>query len=252
MSGLSGVGQSPSSVQFRTPPDVSEGQVGDGSNAKIPSLRLRTIVLKTLLVISALGILFDAFASISILTVFQNATNFGNSWELVNDQLVQSVIAIRRLGLISLLIFIVTGLAVLMWIHRANRVCRALGALGMLHSPSWAVASYFVPIINLFTPYMAMKEIWKASGNPLDWYDELPSPDIPTWWALWIFSNFLALLEFKLLSSSLSAQFSGDASMFLHMAVFVSVFAGIINLLLILVFFFIVASIQNRINRWAN
>jgi hypothetical protein len=55
---------------------------------------------------------------------------------------------------------------------RANRNARALGATGMRFTPGWCVGWYFVPIMNLFRPYQAMKEIWMAS---------VPSDATPRW-----------------------------------------------------------------------
>ncbi len=84
-----------------------------------------------------------------------------------------------------------------LWIPRANRNARALGAKGMRFTPEWCVLWYLIPILNLFQPYRAMREIWLAS-DPADgtrWREQRVSLLLPLWWALWLaclFANFAA------------------------------------------------------------
>jgi len=59
-----------------------------------------------------------------------------------------------------------SGLVFLCWLYRAACNARALGAQGMQVSPAWAVGGFFVPIIHLFLPYQAVKEIWV--NGPVD------------------------------------------------------------------------------------
>ena len=94
-------------------------------------------------------------------------------------------------AILSLAVHLPTMLLVLIWIHRANYNVRQLGARGLRFSPAGAIGWYFVPILSLWRPYQAMKEIWKASMNPSDW-QAVPVPRIvPFWWAFWWVSNFL-------------------------------------------------------------
>jgi hypothetical protein len=79
------------------------------------------------------------------------------------------------------LIFPVTAIIFLMWIHRANYNARRLGAAGMTYTPGWAVGCFFIPIASLWMPYEAMVEIWKASANPVHWQDQ-ERGDILPWW----------------------------------------------------------------------
>lgn len=53
-------------------------------------------------------------------------------------------------------------------------------------TPGWALGWYFIPIANLWKPYVAMKEIVEASTHKR----ELPRFILPTWWTLWILASF--------------------------------------------------------------
>ena len=79
-----------------------------------------------------------------------------------------------------------TAILVLSWIYRANYNARQLGAADMRFTPGWAVGWYFVPIAWFWMPYLAMREIWRASVNPSDWATTPVWPLLRWWWGLWI------------------------------------------------------------------
>ena len=91
---------------------------------------------------------------------------------------------------IFFIISIVSGVMILIWIYWANYNARQIGATEMVFTPGWSIGWYFIPIANLWKPYQAMKEIWKASSNPQSWLSQ-PTPELlPWWWLLWIGSYF--------------------------------------------------------------
>ena len=104
----------------------------------------------------------------------------------------------QMVGLIYLAVFIVSGFLILRWIHRANYNARQLGAKEMEFSPGWSIGYYFIPILTLWKPYQAMKEIWKASHNPNDWPTEKVSSILGLWWFLWIVTNLLGQAVFRM------------------------------------------------------
>jgi hypothetical protein len=57
------------------------------------------------------------------------------------------------LGLVAIAAIVVT----LIWQHRAASAARALG-FPTTHSPGWGVGSWFVPIVNLWFPYQAIRD----------------------------------------------------------------------------------------------
>ncbi len=96
------------------------------------------------------------------------------------------------------LLFVVSGVLILMWIYRANVNAQALTEKLMQYTPGWSVGWYFIPIANLWKPCQAMKEIWHVSHNPQD-YGNGPLPSIlGLWWLFWIVSSFLGRLAFRL------------------------------------------------------
>ncbi len=89
---------------------------------------------------------------------------------------------------VGFLVAAVTVAAVIvacMWQHRAASAGRALG-IPSHRSPAWGVGSWFVPVVNLWMPYSAVR-------------DCLP-PDHPYrrrvlhWWIAWLLTGFLGTL----------------------------------------------------------
>lgn len=127
----------------------------------------------------------------------------------------------ERQGLVAavgLLVFVVGGVVILKWIHRANYNARQLGAENLRFTPGWSVGWFFVPIANLWKPYQAMKEIWLASQSPADWSGVSRSPLLPEWWFLWLANGFVgqtilsASLRAETLDELLSVNYLGQGS----------------------------------------
>lgn len=104
----------------------------------------------------------------------------------------------RIVALMYLSVFIVSGFLILRWIHRSNYNARELGASDMEFTPGWSIGYYFIPILALWKPYQAMKEIWKASHNPSNWQSENTSSLLGIWWFLWIVTNILGQAVFRM------------------------------------------------------
>jgi hypothetical protein len=108
--------------------------------------------------------------------------------------------SIDPLQAILLLVFVVAVIFGCMWQFRAATAARSLG-LPSRHSPGWGVGSWFVPVVNLWMPYQAIR-------------DCLP-PDDPNrrlvlqWW--------LSLLSGEVLvaAATSAAFFSGTVSLVL-------------------------------------
>jgi len=102
------------------------------------------------------------------------------------------------IGIVQLVLYLAQAIVILGWIRLANKNARALGARDMEFTPGWAIGWYFIPIANLWKPYQAMLEIWRASSGSPDWKSAGTSGTLQGWWAAWLVANALGRVSFRL------------------------------------------------------
>lgn len=110
-----------------------------------------------------------------------------------------------RQGVIGLLqtgIFIVSIIVFLNWFRRAYGNLHRIGIKNLKHSESWAVWSFFIPIIFLFRPVQIMSEIWRETQRKIKSYNTVYSIKkedfiIGAWWTFFLFSNFVGKYVLK-------------------------------------------------------
>ena len=98
---------------------------------------------------------------------------------------------------------------VLKWVYRVNLNAKVL-APDKPTSPAWSVGWYFVPIAALWKPYQAIRETWQISTDRKNWRAAAYPLLLRQWWALWIISNILSNVSFRL---SLQTDVSGMAAL---------------------------------------
>lgn len=92
----------------------------------------------------------------------------------------------------SAAVFLLSVIPVGMWIYRAHANLELAGADDLEFSPGWSVGWFFVPFMNLFKPFQAMKELWNASYGTSNAYGSESPATLTTWWALYLGGNILS------------------------------------------------------------
>jgi hypothetical protein len=68
------------------------------------------------------------------------------------------------------------------WIYRAHANLIFAGVQGLTYRPLWAVGSFFVPLVNLFVPFKAMRQLHNRShGEGVEQADSAVN-DVTSWW----------------------------------------------------------------------
>ncbi len=106
----------------------------------------------------------------------------------------------------NLILFFGTAIVFGRWIYLAHKNLPELGARYLRFTPGWSVGTFFVPVLNLWGPYQAVRDLAKASRNPLHWDLEDTSPLIVVWWVLWLLVQALGNGAFR---TSMQAQSLG-------------------------------------------
>jgi hypothetical protein len=117
--------------------------------------------------------------------------------------------------LLNFFAYVAAVVAFLLWVHRAYSNLRPLGARQLNDTPGMAVGSFFIPILNLFRPYKAVREIWRWSKPVEDAGSEIAglsftadtgAPLVGWWWGLWITSSVVSNLYYRLIDEEHAAE----------------------------------------------
>jgi hypothetical protein len=100
------------------------------------------------------------------------------------------LIALRGAALFG----IVAAITFFVWLYRVSANVHALGASELSAGPGFAVGMYFIPVMNLIMPFLAMGEIWKASIDAPQWKMQKGTLLIPLWWFLQIATGIAAIV----------------------------------------------------------
>ncbi|MGZ8311441.1 MAG: DUF4328 domain-containing protein [Allosphingosinicella sp.] len=128
---------------------------------------------------------------------------------------------------LTFLAMLACAILVGMWIYRvtANAHCFSDE---MTITPGWSVGWYFVPFANMVKPFQGMKEAWLASHFRVGGHGQ-PAPGLlGWWWALWLITNILSSISFRI---SLSAPMGAMSAP----AVFIDVATALLNVPLSLI-----------------
>lgn len=196
----------------------------------------------TRFLVAMLWAYLGACGAAALVSVFALIT--GQASQPETDDLSAHDLIMLAVSLPQVLIVMVTGVTFLMWIHRANRNARGLGAQGMTFTPGWSVGWYFIPIANFWKPYQAMKEIWRASAHPADWQAHGAPSLLPAWWTWWMISSILSNMSFRL---TMRAETSGE----LVASEVVSLISSLVDFPLCLISIRLVREIFRLQSHWA-
>jgi hypothetical protein len=114
------------------------------------------------------------------------------------------------IAIIIIAMSIVSAVTFIQWFRRAYFNLHTVSD-GLKYSEGWAAGAWFVPILNLFRPYQIMRELFDVSSRVIS--EKMggfhPKPYLNAvnfWWALWIISNVIANLTFRLMPNSGSIE----------------------------------------------
>jgi hypothetical protein len=91
----------------------------------------------------------------------------------------------RTLRAVQAALWIVTTVAFVGWVGRAQGNLAALGATGLRHSPRQAMAAFLVPGPNVLRPVAVLRELWNASDpSPAPATRRSAPARVRWWWGL--------------------------------------------------------------------
>jgi hypothetical protein len=104
------------------------------------------------------------------------------------DMAVESVWR-RAASALEIIVYLASIIAFSIWSYAVVRNAHALADEPPAFSPGWAVGLHFIPLLNLWLPYLALRSardrLIVAGGMPgAKWL-------LPLWWGLWLAANLI-------------------------------------------------------------
>jgi hypothetical protein len=92
------------------------------------------------------------------------------------------------LNITNLLVRLILIVPLLVWMYYAHRNLEALGHRKLDAKHVWAVLCWFVPVLNLFAPYLVLRELWWRSDPAAKDDPESAAAPHPVfaWWLMWL------------------------------------------------------------------
>lgn len=118
----------------------------------------------------------------------QIAAGFNITQETI--ELAESIIGI--VALLFLPLFVLTIVIYCQWIYRMANNALSFKPVEFNTTPGWVVGWYFIPVANVFMPYIQIKKIYKILKDPANWQSEKALNKMIWWWSLWLISGSLS------------------------------------------------------------
>ena len=126
----------------------------------------------------------------------------------VIDSLESMDFFIIAFALLFVLAFIVTVVAVCVWVYRANQNLHRGGLNNIEYSSGWSVGWFFIPFANLVKPAYVMGEIDRGT-NQLSgdfkgerWKDQENNSTVVMWWLFYILSGIFTNVSEKMIDEN--------------------------------------------------
>lgn len=118
-------------------------------------------------------------------------------WDVVLAAAERSDLTQTIVGGIQFLVAILGLILFFRWVYIAACNCFAMVEYPLKITPGWSVGWYFVPIMNLWKPFEAMRQSWNISHSPSGDPVAPPPGIIWQWWLLWVIESEVGKVAFK-------------------------------------------------------
>lgn len=169
------------------------GDRGWGKSLNVKPIRGRAVLLQLALVAFLAAWSFRLITLVLFLFHLQKTTtdSYHDHHAYLSAQIRSEELEDLAVSL-QLWTFLFSAIVFVVWTYRAAGNLRAIGAADPKISPGWAIGWYFVPLLNFWKPYQAMKRIADASERPFAPQLAASNPVLPVWWTGWIIGLLLS------------------------------------------------------------
>jgi hypothetical protein len=107
---------------------------------------------------------------------------------------------VQALAGVELALLFATAIVLFVWFNRSNRNARAFGNAEYMQFGPNAWGWFFCPLLNLWKPFQAFRELWNTSQEPAKY--EPPPVYFGAWWGFWLGGGVLGNLAASMLNQT--------------------------------------------------
>ena len=97
--------------------------------------------------------------------------------------------------IVFLILSLIAAFFFIKWTYNAYSNLHAIKAIRLKYKKGWAIAGWFIPVVNLFMPFQILQEIFLKTQIAAPNTNPTPSSakKVGWWWALFLFTSFLGV-----------------------------------------------------------
>lgn len=107
-------------------------------------------------------------------------------------------------------IYTISAILILIWIYHVSRNAHQLSNKKLTFTPIGSIGWYFVPFVNFWMPYQAMKEIWQVSHSLTKIDAPIGTAILRWWWLFWVCSCLFGSISFQSPIDQLSSTMTNN------------------------------------------
>jgi hypothetical protein len=155
------------------------------------------MILRIIIIFDLLMIVFDLLELNMILKMIRGVPLSQNAEK-------QNNIRQLMLSIFYTIVSFCSGLAFLGWLYRSYSNINRLGFEKTRYAPSWTIYSFLIPVVNIYLPYIIMRETYCKNKSALARAGENPENAGEDnlffwWWTFWLLSIGTSLAYLLLL-----------------------------------------------------
>lgn len=189
--------------------DILDDNIGNinEENEEIYPLHTIKLVFFAAVICYAVYAVITVFQIINQLELIDTLTGMVNSADFNPQEFQQEAEKSNATGL-GTLIWIAGIVCYSVWFYRALSNVKAAGA-DLKFSPSWSVGAIFVPFVNLYVPFVALKELLQSSyiyeeqNKFLTWKEKAVTPAFYIYWIIGVAQTAISLVLMYLVAKAL-------------------------------------------------
>ncbi|MCX4905274.1 DUF4328 domain-containing protein [Streptomyces sp. NBC_00878] len=141
--------------------------------------------MSALLVVVALSDLFAVYVGVRLHTLLDAEEGSVLAWQQEVDE---AYSLYGTAGQLQGYTYLASGIAFIVWFYGMRRYAGVLGPDRFRSGPSWAIGSWFIPLINFWMPYRIAVDMWGASTRlPADGEPhKVAFWPVNLWWGLFV------------------------------------------------------------------